>query len=617
MNQLEDAIAHFMPELPSNVFGPLLAMVIVFALDWRMGLAGLATILWACCSMRHDARLQAEDGPLHRQRAADELVARGVRERHPGDQGVRAYGQLVRRILHRGRRVPRLDARVVQAELGVDGGRQVGGAVHAARVAAAGRVLMSAGQLTLPIFLTCIVIPLGFIAPLLKFAQAGGQISRMDVCLNVIWDFLGTPELVRPAERVRLDGESFAFENVSFSYHEGAEVLHGVSFETHPGQITAIVGPSGSGKSTVAKLMAGFWDATDGRVAFDGVDVRNIPYQQLMEHISYVAQDTFLFDRTLADTFAWASCRFAGRRGGRRPRGGLPRVHQPLAAGLRHARRRGGREAERRREAAHRIARAILKNAPIVILDEATAYADPENEALVERAISKLVVGKTLVTIAHRLSTVTGADQILVMTPAASSPAARTTSCWNAARCTVACGSSTEVPLFYEQRNRPTLRLPPVAPGKPSLTFRRRATTISRRRCSMFALIKRVLDLAGSFSPAARRSLTWGMVCNILKAFFMAGMLGAVFWALENRDHLDAVVALQCLASCCQRDRAVRVPVPRGHHDGRAGLPHLPRPAPARGRPAEGRAHGLLLRAAPVGRHHDADHDGAPGWRSS
>ena len=161
--------------------------------------------------------------------------------------------------------------------------------------------LMSAGQLTLPIFLTCIVIPLGFIAPLLKFAQAGGQISRMDVCLNVIWDFLGTPELVRPAERVRLDGESFAFENVSFSYHEGAEVLHGVSFETHPGQITAIVGPSGSGKSTVAKLMAGFWDATDGRVAFDGVDVRNIPYQQLMEHISYVAQDTFLFDRTLAD----------------------------------------------------------------------------------------------------------------------------------------------------------------------------------------------------------------------------------------------------------------------------------------------------------------------------
>ena len=276
--------------------------------------------------------------------------------------------------------------------------------------------LMSAGQLTLPIFLTCIVIPLGFIAPLLKFAQAGGQISRMDVCLNVIWDFLGTPELVRPAERVRLDGESFAFENVSFSYHEGAEVLHGVSFETHPGQITAIVGPSGSGKSTVAKLMAGFWDATDGRVAFDGVDVRNIPYQQLMEHISYVAQDTFLFDRTLADNIRMgrpaasqvdveAAARAAGCHEfiSRLPQG------YDTRAGEAGERLSGG---EKQRIA---IARAILKNAPIVILDEATAYADPENEALVERAISKLVVGKTLVTIAHRLSTVTGADQILVM----------------------------------------------------------------------------------------------------------------------------------------------------------------------------------------------------------
>ena len=276
--------------------------------------------------------------------------------------------------------------------------------------------LMSAGQLTLPIFLTCIVIPLGFIAPLLKFAQAGGQISRMDVCLNVIWDFLGTPELVRPAERVRLDGESFAFENVSFSYNEGAEVLHGVSFETHPGQITAIVGPSGSCKSTVAKLMAGFWDATDGRVAFDGVDVRNIPYQQLMEHISYVAQDTFLFDRTLADNIRMgrpaasqvdveAAARAAGCHEfiSRLPQG------YDTRAGEAGERLSGG---EKQRIA---IARAILKNAPIVILDEATAYADPENEALVERAISKLVVGKTLVTIAHRLSTVTGADQILVM----------------------------------------------------------------------------------------------------------------------------------------------------------------------------------------------------------
>ena len=162
--------------------------------------------------------------------------------------------------------------------------------------------------------------------------------------------------------------------------------------------------------------MAGFWDATDGRVAFDGVDVRNIPYQQLMEHISYVAQDTFLFDRTLADNIRMgrpaasqvdveAAARAAGCHEfiSRLPQG------YDTRAGEAGERLSGG---EKQRIA---IARAILKNAPIVILDEATAYADPENEALVERAISKLVVGKTLVTIAHRLSTVAAADDIAVV----------------------------------------------------------------------------------------------------------------------------------------------------------------------------------------------------------
>ena len=381
VNQLEDAIAHFMPELPSNVFGPLLAMVIVFALDWRMGLAGLATIPLGV--LFYAAMMRDYKPKMARYIGSEQRMNSSLVEYVNGIQVIKAFGRTASSY----------------------GGFSTAVAEY--------------HDSTLAWFKqswVCIVIPLGFIAPLLKFAQAGGQISRMDVCLNVIWDFLGTPELVRPAERVRLDGESFAFENVSFSYHEGAEVLHGVSFETHPGQITAIVGPSGSGKSTVAKLMAGFWDATDGRVAFDGVDVRNIPYQQLMEHISYVAQDTFLFDRTLADNIRMgrpaasqvdveAAARAAGCHEfiSRLPQG------YDTRAGEAGERLSGG---EKQRIA---IARAILKNAPIVILDEATAYADPENEALVERAISKLVVGKTLVTIAHRLSTVTGADQILVM----------------------------------------------------------------------------------------------------------------------------------------------------------------------------------------------------------
>ena len=283
VNQLEDAIAHFMPELPSNVFGPLLAMVIVFALDWRMGLAGLATIPLGV--LFYAAMMRDYKPKMARYIGSEQRMNSSLVEYVNGIQVIKAFGRTASSYGGFSTAVAEYhDSTLAWFKQSWVWMAAVKSVVPCTLLVSLplGVWLMSAGQLTLPIFLTCIVIPLGFIAPLLKFAQAGGQISRMDVCLNVIWDFLGTPELVRPAERVRLDGESFAFENVSFSYHEGAEVLHGVSFETHPGQITAIVGPSGSGKSTVAKLMAGFWDATDGRVAFDGVDVRNIPYQQLI-----------------------------------------------------------------------------------------------------------------------------------------------------------------------------------------------------------------------------------------------------------------------------------------------------------------------------------------------
>lgn len=417
VNQLEDAIAHFMPELPSNVFGPLLAMVIVFVLDWRMGLAGLATIplgVLFYAGMMRDYKPKMARYIESEQRMNSSLV-----EYVNGIQVIKAFGRTASSYGTFSTAVDDYhDSTLAWFRQSWVWMAAIKSVVPCTLLVSLplGVILMSAGQLSLPVFLACIVIPLGFIGPLLKFAQAGGQVSRMDVCLNVIWDFLGTPELARPSQRVRLDGESFAFENVSFSYHEGDEVLRDVCFSTKPGQITAIVGPSGSGKSTIAKLMAGFWDVTEGRVTFGGVDVKDIPYQQLMEHLSYVAQDTFLFDRTLADNIRMgrpsasdeeveAAARAAGCHGFISE---LPQGYQ-TRAGEAGDRLSGG---EKQRIT---IARAVLKASPVVVLDEATAYADPENEALVERAISTLVAGKTLVTIAHRLSTIKGADQILVM----------------------------------------------------------------------------------------------------------------------------------------------------------------------------------------------------------
>lgn len=417
VNQLEDAIAHFMPELPSNVFAPVLAMAIVFTVDWRMGLAGMATLPLGV--LFYLGMMRGYREKMARYIAGEQNMNSTLVEYVNGIQVIKAFGRGASSYGAYSRAVAEYH------DSTLDWFAQSWPWMAAVRAVVPctllfslplGVTLMASGSLSLPAFMVCVTIPLGFVGGILKFAQAASRVSQMDACLNMIWDFLGEPELERPEGRVALSGESFRFEDVRFSYHEGAEVLHGVDLETRPGRVTAIVGPSGSGKSTVARLMAGFWDATAGRVTFGGVDVRRIPLPQLMEHVSYVSQDTFLFDRTIAENIRMgragatdeevrAAARQAGADAFIRE---LPQGYD-TPAGEAGARLSGG---ERQRVT---IARAILKDAPVVILDEATAYADPENEALVERAINRLVEGKTLVTIAHRLSTVCGADQILVM----------------------------------------------------------------------------------------------------------------------------------------------------------------------------------------------------------
>ena len=417
VNQLEDAIAHFMPELPSNVFAPVLAMAIVFAVDWRMGLAGIATIPLGV--LFYLGMMRGYREKMARYIGSEQKMNSTLVEYVNGIQVIKAFGRSASSYGSFSEAV----AEYHDSTLAWFRQSWVWMALVRAVVPCTlllslplGVWLLSAGELGLPEFMVCITIPLCFIGGVLKFAQAAGQISRMDACLNVIWDFLGLPELSRPTERVELSGEPFSFEDVSFSYHEGTEVLHGVTFRTDPGTMTAIVGPSGSGKSTAAKLMAGFWDASAGEIKYGGRDVRDIPFDQLMEHVSYVAQDTFLFDATIADNIRLgrpeatdAEVERAARAAGahdfieRLPQG------YDTPAGEAGARLSGG---ERQRIT---IARAILKDADVVILDEATAYADPESEAAVQRAIEKLLAGKTLVTIAHRLSTVVGADQIVVM----------------------------------------------------------------------------------------------------------------------------------------------------------------------------------------------------------
>ena len=192
--------------------------------------------------------------------------------------------------------------------------------------------------------------------------------------------------------------------------------MHGINLSIHPRTMTALVGPSGSGKSTIAKLIAGYWDATSGNITLGGHELTEIPLSQLAAQISYVSQDNYLFNRSISENIRMGKPdasdeeveHAAIQSGCDSFIRGLDKGYETIV-GSSGSQLSGG---ERQRIA---IARAMLKDAPIVILDEATAFIDPENEAIVQKAISALTAGKTLIVIAHRLSTITGADNIVVV----------------------------------------------------------------------------------------------------------------------------------------------------------------------------------------------------------
>lgn len=414
--KLEDSMAHFMPELPSNIAAPLCSILLIFILDWRMGLASLITIplgvLFFAAMMRgYGPRME------NYMRSANDMNSSLV-EYVNGIQVIKAFNRSASSYGKYSESVNYFHDSTMEWWSQCWFWNAAARAVLPSTLLGTlpvGAWLYMEGTLSLPVFLISLVVPLGFVAPLMKVSEAMEQVSMIKGNLEQVTAFLKTPELVRPSEPVSLGERTYQFEDVHFGYKE-TEVLHGISFQTRPGTMTAIVGPSGSGKSTIAKLMAGFWDVTSGSVRFGGQDIRQIPFEQLMGEISYVAQDNFLFyksirenirmgnpaatDEEVEDAAKAANCHDFIMQ--------LEQGYDTLA-GDAGDRLSGG---ERQRIT---IARAMLKPSSVVILDEATAYADPENEALIQQAISKLVAGKTLIVVAHRLNTIRNADQILVV----------------------------------------------------------------------------------------------------------------------------------------------------------------------------------------------------------
>ncbi len=272
------------------------------------------------------------------------------------------------------------------------------------------------GAVSAPDLVMLIVLSLGLITPLVMAASYMDDITKMGTIVGEVTDILEKPELLRPDVMSEIpSGTDVVLKDVRFAYKEN-EVLHGVNLTVREGTVNALVGPSGSGKSTIAKLIASFWDVGSGSIRFGGVDIRKIPLDVYQKKIAYVSQDNYLFDMSVMENIRLGNPQASDEQVMEAAKAcgchdfilGLENGYETVCGGS-GSHLSGG---ERQRIS---IARAMLKNAPIVILDEATAYTDPENEALVQRSVAKLVQGRTLLVIAHRLSTVSSADQIILI----------------------------------------------------------------------------------------------------------------------------------------------------------------------------------------------------------
>lgn len=416
VERMEQPLAHIIPELIANLLIPLTVLAYLFVLDIRIALLSVITIPLGLFFYQ---LLMKKYGLYYGKKvAADNHMNATIVEYINGIEAIKTFNQAGESYQKytdavNGYRVAAVN--LFKNTLTLYSMVMYIMPATLLFVLPAGLIFYMQGSLNFPDFITAIILSLGLVGPLIQAMHHTDGIAALGTILNEVDTILEAEEIHRPEKIIKLSDESIDFKEVCFSYDQ-TEILHGISFQAQPGKMTAIVGPSGSGKSTVARLIANFWDVDSGSISFGGVDMKEIPLTQVNELISYVAQDNFLFnlsimenirigkkeatDEEVMEAAKKASCHefILNQENG----------YQTLAG-------EGGNHFSGGEKQRISIARAILKNSPVIILDEATAFTDPENEALIQKSIHELVKGKTLIVIAHRLSTIITADCIIMM----------------------------------------------------------------------------------------------------------------------------------------------------------------------------------------------------------
>ena len=417
VDSIETTLAHLLPEMTSNIVGAAAVLILLFVLDWRMGLSMLIVVpLGIICFMSmFSGYIEKFQRTVTSTKALNDTAVEYI----GGIEVIKAFGQSKTSY------AKFVSAAKEGADCFIDWmrgslfGQVAGMAIFPSTllgILPVGCLLYMRGSLSAETFLTVIVLSFGVMQPLITAFSYTDDIAQVTTIVGEVADVLSGEDMRRPEKAEKLPADnSIELKNVRFAYHD-KEVLHGINLKIKPGTVNALVGPSGSGKSTIARLVASLWDVKDGSIELGGVDIRTLPLKDCTSRIAYVSQDNYLFDLSVIDNIRMGKkgasdeevMAAAEKCGCHEFIMGLENGYQTVC-GSSGGHLSGG---ERQRIS---IARAMLKDAPIVILDEATSYTDPENEAVIQSALAKLVQGKTVLVIAHRLSTIADADQIIVV----------------------------------------------------------------------------------------------------------------------------------------------------------------------------------------------------------
>ena len=417
VESMERPLAHLLPEMTANVLGPVCILVYLFILDWRMALLSLVSIPVGMAFMMAVMANYGKqyEGSVKTTQAMNSAIVEyigGIEVIKAFNQGKNSYEKFSSRV--------RANAAyyynwMKKCQFGMALAYAIA-PTTLITVLPVGWIFYTDGSLSAEVFLTTIILSMSIVGPLIAAMGFVDNLAKVGTIVGSVDEILLKPEQDHGTQPAQLGRPDIALDHVSFGYAQDKEILHNISLTIPAGSLTALVGPSGSGKSTIAKLIAGFWDVTEGRITLGGVEESRIPLEQLYDQVAFVSQDNYLFDDTIRENIRMGRVNATDQEVEQVAKAaGCDGFIRQLEHG--YDTRVGGGGAhlsggERQRIA---IARAMLKNAPVVILDEATAYIDPENEAVVQRAVAKLVEGKTVIVIAHRLSTITGADQIVVV----------------------------------------------------------------------------------------------------------------------------------------------------------------------------------------------------------